>query len=77
MDLAYVDKLARDKNDVKFLLVLQDLFDRTADAKGMKTEDSKVTVHAFWFWLQKNRPKKLWVNKGPNVAGDFKKLCKS
>ena len=36
MDLAYVDKLAKDKNGVKYLLVRQDLFDRTVDAKGMK-----------------------------------------
>ena len=44
MDLAYVDKLAKDNNGVKYLLVRQDLFDRTVDAKGMKTKDSKETV---------------------------------
>ena len=33
MDLAYVDKLAKDNNGVKYLLVRQDLFDRTVDAK--------------------------------------------
>ena len=37
MYLAYVDKLAKDNNDVKCLLVRQDLFDRTVDAKAMKT----------------------------------------
>ena len=47
MDLAYVDKLAKDNNGVKYLLVRQDLFDRTVDAKGMKTKDSKETVRAF------------------------------
>ena len=36
MDLAYVDKLAKDNNGVKYLLVRQDLFDRTVDAKRMK-----------------------------------------
>ena len=35
MDFAYVDKLATDKNAVNHLLVRQDLFDRTLDAKGM------------------------------------------
>ena len=44
MDLAYVDKLAKDNYGVKYLLVGQDLFDRTVDAKGMKTKDSKETV---------------------------------
>ena len=33
MDLAYVDKLAEDNTGVKYLLVRQDLFDRTVDAK--------------------------------------------
>ena len=33
MDLAYVDKLAKDNNGVKYLLVRQDLFDRTVDVK--------------------------------------------
>ena len=37
MDLAYVDKLAKENNGVKYLLVRQDLFDRTVNAKGMKT----------------------------------------
>ena len=36
MDLAYVDKLAKEKNGVKDLLVRQDLFDRTVNAEGMK-----------------------------------------
>ena len=60
MDLAYVDKLAKDKDGVKYLLVHQDLFDRTVDSKGMKTKDSGETVCAFWLWLQKkNWPKKM------------------
>ena len=44
MDWACVDKLAQYNNGLMYLLVLQDLFDRTEDAKGMKTEDSKETV---------------------------------
>ena len=59
MDLAYVDKLAKDKNGVKYLLVRQNLFDRTVDAKGMKTKDSKETVRAFLTMItKKNRSKK-------------------
>ena len=60
MDLAYVGKLAKDNNGVKYLLVRQDLFDRTVDAKGMKTKDSKETVRAFLTMItKKNRPEKL------------------
>ena len=47
MDLAYVDILAKDKNGVKYFLVHQDLFDRTVDAKGMKTKDPKERVKTF------------------------------
>ena len=37
VDLAYVDKLVEDSNGVKYLLICQDLFDRSVDVKGMKT----------------------------------------
>ena len=59
MDLAYVDKLAKEKNGVKYLLVRQDLFDRTVNAKRLKTKDSQETVKAFSAMITKrNRPKK-------------------
>ena len=78
IDLAYVDKLAKDNNGVKYILVRQDLFDRTVDAKGMKTKDSKETVRSFLSMItKKNRPEKLWVDQGTEFAGEFKKLCKA
>ena len=78
MDLACVDKLAKDNNGVKYLLVRQDLFDRTVDAKGMKKKiPRKLFVH-FWLWLQKkNPPKKSWVDRGTELAGECKKVCKT
>ena len=76
VDLAYVDKLAKENNGVKYLLVGQDLFDRTVNAKGMKTKDSQETVTAFSSMIRKrNRPKKIWVDKGTAFAGAFKKFC--
>ena len=78
MDLACVDKLAKDNNGVKYLLVSQDLFDRTRDAKRMKTEESKETVREFLTMITKTyRPTKNWVDKGTDFAGEFKKLCKA
>ena len=41
MNLAYVDKSAKKNNGVKNILVRQDLFDRTLNAKGMKTKIPK------------------------------------
>ena len=76
MDLAYVDKLAKDNNGVKFLPVRHDMFDRTVDAKGMKTKDSKETVRSFTKMItKKNRPKKVWVDQGTEFAGELKKFC--
>ena len=76
MDLACVDKLAKENNGVKYLLVRQDLFDRTVNAKGMKTNDSQETMKAFSSMITKrNRPKKIWVDKGTEFAGAFKKFC--
>ena len=78
MDLAYVDKLAEDNNGVKYLLLRQDLFDRTVDAKGMKTKDSKETVRAFLTrFTKKIVRKKFGVDRGTKVAGEFEKLCKA
>ena len=58
MDLTYVDKLAKETNGVKYLLVRQDLFDRTVNAKGMKTKDSQETVKTFPSMITKrNRSK--------------------
>ena len=42
----------------------------------MKTKDSKETVRAFLTMItKKNRPKKIWVDKGTEFAAEFKKLC--
>ena len=77
LDLAYVDKLAKKNNGVKYLLVRHDLFDGTVDAKGMRTEDSEESVSAFLTTATKTiRPKKIWFDKGKEVAEEFEKLCK-
>ena len=76
MDLAYVDKLAKDNNGVKYSLVRQDLFDRIVDAKKMKTKDSKKTVQTISEMITKqNRRKKFWVDRGTEIVGEFKKFC--
>ena len=76
MDLAYVAKLAKENNGVKYLLVRQDLFDRTVNAKGMKTKDSQETVEAFSSMItKKNRPEKIWVDKGTEFCWSAEKIC--
>ena len=77
MDLAYVDKLTKDNNGVKYLLVRQDLFDRTVDAKGMKSKDSKETVRAFLSMVtKKNRPKKFGLTRKQNLLESLIRYAK-
>ena len=77
-NLDYVDKPAKDNNGVNCLLIRQDLFDAIVDAKGKKTKDSTETVRVFWTMIaRKNQPTKIWVDKVPGSAGDFKKLWKA
>ena len=47
MYLAYVEKLAKDKTAGKYLLVCQDSFDRTINAKGLKAKNYRETVRGF------------------------------
>ena len=75
MDLAYVDKFAKDNNGVKYLLVRQDLFDRTVDAKGMKTKDSEETVRAFLTMITKKvDPKKFGLTREQNLLESRKNM---
>ena len=64
------------KNGVKSLLARQDLFDRTVNAAGLKTKYSQEFVKAFSSMItKKNQPKKIWVDKGTEIAGAFKMFC--
>ena len=77
MDLAYVDKLVKDNNGVKYLLVRQHLFDRTIYAKGLRTRDFKKTIRRVLTMItEMNRTRKNLVGNGTELAGIFIKLCK-
>ena len=76
MDLAYVDELAKENNGIKYLIVRQDLFDRTVNAKRIKTKDSQESVTASSSMITKsNRPKNNFFDKSIEFAGAFKKFC--
>ena len=76
LDLAYADKQAEDKKGVTFLLVRQNLIERSVDAKRTETNESKVTLRALLKMITKqNWPEKDWVDRGKNFAGEFKKVC--
>ena len=59
MDLACVDKLAKENNHVEYLLVHQDLLDRTVNARGKKTKSSQETVESFSSMITKKSTKQI------------------
>ena len=68
MDLANVDKLSKENNGIKYLIVRQDLFDRTVNAKGMKTKDSQETVKAFSSMITKKiDQQRFGLTRGANL----------
>ena len=76
MELAFVDNLSKNNNGVKYLLVQQDMFDRTVDAKGKKTKDSKETLKIFPKWLQKRIDQKQLGRPRYRICRAFRKvLC--
>ena len=76
-DLAYIDKLAKDVNGVKYLPVHQDLFDRTVVAKRMKIKDSKETVRAFLTMItRKNRPGKFGLTREQSLLESLTNYAK-
>ena len=78
MDLYYVDKLAKNANGVKYLLVCQDVYDKTVDSKRIKTRNSKETVRTFSTVSKKNKqPTENWFEKGTEFPGEYQKLCKA
>ena len=77
MDLAYVDKKAKDNNGLQYLLARQDLFDRTKNAKRMKTNDLKETVRAFLTMItKKKRPKKNGLTREQNLLESLKSYAR-
>ena len=76
MNLAFVDKLASQKNRVKYLLVAVDILLRFVRVQTMKTKYAKNILPAFRKKIsRKNTPEKLWVDKGTEYGGTFKKFC--
>ena len=77
LDVAYMDKLARFNNGIKYLLVGIDIFSRFVRVQPMKSKNASDTVTAFQKMItKKNRPTKLWTDMGTEFAGPFKEFCR-
>ena len=75
LDLAYVDKLAKYNNSVKYLPVAVDCLSRYVRVQPLKTKFSKEVTEAFRKMIKFKTPKKVWVDKGTEFKGEFKNLC--
>ena len=75
IDVAYVDKLAKYNNGVKYLLVAVDVFSRFLCVVPMRSKSAPDAAKAFEKMIEKVQPQKLWSDKGTEFKGAFKNLC--
>ena len=75
LDLAYVDKLAKENKDVKYLLVAVDCLLRYLRVEPLKSKYATTTADAFEKVIKSKRPKKVWVDAGTEFKGSFSTLC--
>ena len=71
MDLELVNVLARDNNGVNYLLVCQDLFDWTVQAKKVKAKVPKKRFKHFQIRIRKKPPQWSFGQQGTEIAEEF------
>ena len=77
IDVAYMDKLAKYNNGVKYLLVAVDVLSRFLRVEPMKTKSAADSTRAFKRMITKSIPEKIWSDKGSEFKGEFKQFCDS
>ena len=75
LDLAHVDKLAKENKDVKYLLAAVDCLSRYLRVEPLKPKYATTTADAFKKMIRNKRPKKAWVDAGTEFKGSFSTLC--
>ena len=74
-DFAYVDKLAKENKDIKYLLVAVDSLSRYLRVDPFKSKYSTTTADAFKKTIKNRRLKKTRVDGGTKFEGSFSTLC--
>ena len=77
-DLAFMDKLAKENDGVKYLFVCVDVLSRFTFVQSMKSKTAAAAKEAFQKMLRSTngrRPQKLWVDQGTEFSGVFKRFC--
>ena len=75
-DLADVHQLAKDNDGKKFLLVFVDCLSRFLRVEPIDNKSAKQTREALEKMTRKQKPEKIWVDKGKEFKGEFAKLCR-
>ena len=74
-DLADVHQLAKDNDGEKFLLVFVDCLSRFLRVEPIDNKSAKQTRAALEKMTRKQKPEKIWVDKGKEFKGEFAKFC--
>ena len=75
VDLAYVDKLAKYNDGVKYLLVAVDCLSRYLRVEPLETKYATETAQVFKKMIKHKQPEKVLVDDGTAFLGAFKALC--
>ena len=75
LDLVYVDKLAKEIKDVKYLLIAVDCLSRYLRVEPLKSKYATTNADLFRKMTKSKRPKKVWVDAGTEFKGSFSTLC--
>ena len=73
-DLADVHQLAKDNVGKKFLLVFVDCLSRFLRVEPVDNKSAKQTRAALEKMTRKQKPERIWVDKGKEFKGEFGKL---
>ena len=77
-DLAFFEKLAKKNDGVRYLFVAVDTLSRFLRVQPMKSKTAQAAKTAFSKMINSRvKPQKLWVDRGTEFAGVFKKFCSS
>ena len=76
MDLAHMDKLAKENNGVKYLLVSIDVLSRFVRVQPMKDKTAAAAKAALIKMLNTTKPRKIRVDDGTEFEASFKRYCK-
>ena len=74
-DLIDMQAFSKDKNGIKYLLTVIDIFSKFVCIAPLKWKTGKEVANAFSRFLKEQRPSKMWLDKGRELYNkDVQKL---